>query len=78
MQSEEGRFFSIPGSATQSRSLDHGCRYQNRCQLAQALGITGACSGAEPPLHTCGGGHRCRCWASRPGTEPAVGEAVGV
>ncbi|MEU0841621.1 ABC transporter ATP-binding protein [Streptomyces sp. NPDC005962] len=77
LQSEAGRFFSIPGSATQSRSLDHGCRYQNRCQLAQALGITGECSGTEPPLHTCGGGHRCRCWASRPGAEP-VGEAVGV
>ncbi|MBP8538920.1 ABC transporter ATP-binding protein [Streptomyces sp. MK37H] len=77
LQSEEGRLFSIPGSATQSRGLDHGCRFQPRCPLALALGITGECSGAEPPLHTCGGEHRCRCWASKPGAE-RVGEAVGV
>ncbi|GAA0703714.1 ABC transporter ATP-binding protein [Streptomyces malaysiensis subsp. malaysiensis] len=77
LQSEEGRLFSIPGSATQSRGLDHGCRFHPRCPLALDLGITGRCSGDEPPLHTCGGGHRCRCWASRPGIE-RVGEAVGV
>ncbi|MEU5641221.1 ABC transporter ATP-binding protein [Streptomyces milbemycinicus] len=77
LQSEEGRLFSIPGSATQSRALDHGCRFQPRCPLSQNLGITGRCSGAEPPLHTCGGEHRCRCWASEHGTE-LRGEAVGV
>ncbi|HEY5832415.1 ABC transporter ATP-binding protein [Streptomyces sp.] len=69
LKSEKGRLFSIPGSAAQSRGLSRGCRFQPRCSIAQDLGIAGACSDAEPPLHTCGGEHRCRCWATPPGTE---------
>ncbi|MFI0821069.1 ABC transporter ATP-binding protein [Streptomyces sp. NPDC021098] len=77
LQSEHGRLFSIPGNATQSRGLDHGCRFQPRCPLALDLGITGRCSGDEPPLHTCNREHRCRCWAF-PHSTGHVGRGVGV
>ena len=73
LQSEQGRLFAIPGSATQSRSLDHGCRFQPRCPVSLDLGITGECANEEPPLHVCSGEHRCRCWASKHDTDrPAL------
>ena len=68
LHAEQGRLFSIPGSVAQSRSLDHGCRFHPRCTAATRLGILGKCAAAEPLLHTCGGEHRSRCWATERGT----------
>jgi peptide/nickel transport system ATP-binding protein len=66
LEAERGELFSIPGSVTQARSLDHGCRFLPRCPMAAKLGITDVCRGTEPELHTCGEhDHHSRCYASR-------------
>ncbi|MFJ5226727.1 ABC transporter ATP-binding protein [Streptomyces sp. NPDC088400] len=62
LRSEQGSLYSIPGSATQSRALDHGCRFRPRCSVAEGLGIAKNCEDNEPTLHACGAGHRSRCW----------------
>jgi peptide/nickel transport system ATP-binding protein len=64
LRSEHGRLYAIPGNATQSRHLDHGCRFLGRCTVAVELGITTECEHTEPQLHTCASGHESRCWAS--------------
>jgi peptide/nickel transport system ATP-binding protein len=79
LDTEHGQLFSIPGNTTQSRALDHGCRFQPRCTLTEKLGITRQCASTEPTLHTChntntntsdsssdssSSTHHCRCWAT--------------
>ncbi|MGW1028525.1 ABC transporter ATP-binding protein [Streptomyces sp. NPDC002577] len=73
LRSEDGRLYSIAGSTAQSRSLDHGCRFRPRCTTADELGISRECEDTEPTLHSCGGDHNSRCWAS-----PAPERLVGV
>jgi len=66
LESERGKLFAIPGSATQARAIDRGCRFRPRCDTARELGITETCGSAEPTLHTCGDhDHHSRCYASR-------------
>jgi peptide/nickel transport system ATP-binding protein len=65
LEAERGQLFSIPGSVTQARSLEHGCRFLPRCPVAAQLGITDMCRGEEPTLHTCGEhDHHSRCYAA--------------
>jgi len=67
LESERGKLFAIPGSATQARAIDRGCRFRPRCDTARELGITETCGSAEPTLHACGDHdhHHSRCYASR-------------
>src|SRR5918995_1091043 len=65
LEADRGKLFSIPGSAVQARSLEHGCRFLARCPVAAQLGITDMCRGEEPTLHTCGEhDHHSRCYAA--------------
>lgn len=66
LESESGKLFFIPGSLTQARVLDHGCRFRPRCSKADVMGISSTCEKDEPVLHICGeNDHHCRCYASR-------------
>jgi peptide/nickel transport system ATP-binding protein len=78
LQSEDGRLYSIAGSAAQSRGLDHGCRFRPRCSVAEGLGIAHECEENEPTLHSCGGDHNSRCWASPSPSDSGSAEVVGV
>ena len=66
LEAERGQLYSIPGSITQARLLDQGCRFLPRCPVSVALGIQQLCGSAEPRLSTCGNHeHHSRCYASR-------------
>ncbi len=64
MHPEDGQLYAIPGSASQARQRDHGCRFLGRCAVAIELGIAAECDRTEPPLLPCGTGHDSRCWAN--------------
>ena len=55
------RLPSIPGSVPTPGNLPRGCRYANRCPLAEPR-----CSEAEPELKTIAPGHMVACPVSRP------------
>jgi peptide/nickel transport system ATP-binding protein len=57
-----GRLYAIPGVPATGGSRDAGCRFRERCHLADDLGISAHCAAEEPPLVSDHEQHSTRCW----------------
>ncbi len=56
------RLLPIPGAVPSALSFPSGCRFRNRCALADAR-----CASEEPPLRAVGEGHTVACHATEEG-----------
>ncbi len=64
---ERGKLATIPGVVPPLDALPSGCRFRDRCPLAEA-----ACAATDPPLHDFGRGRAAACLVSaRKGGLPA-------
>jgi peptide/nickel transport system ATP-binding protein len=59
---QHGRLYTIPGNCAE-RAAARGCRFCDRCSLADELDIRGRCTAEEPELLPTADKHSTRCWA---------------